>query len=29
MHFSALRQRFKPLPEIEKAHYSAAYTNFL
>jgi hypothetical protein len=29
MHFPALRQQFKPLPEIEKAHYSAAYTNFL
>src|SRR4028118_1212251 len=25
MHFPALRQRFKPLPEREKAHYSAAY----
>src|SRR4028118_287403 len=25
MHFPALRQQFKPLPENEKAHYSAAY----
>src|SRR4028118_909256 len=25
MHFPALRQQFKPLPESEKAHYSAAY----
>src|SRR4028118_867176 len=25
MHFPALRQQFKPLPESEKAHYYAAY----